>query len=195
MQIEKLNDNELIYMARQRNEQAFHYLMEKYRGEIYQLLRSHLRRRNRYQDMEDFYQLALVKLYEAIEEYKTEQSSFHHYYFNILKHTAIDMLRAMNTYNARKDLYCLSLDMQIEDHKGTYTLLDIVEDHCRIEEDHCPGLYQNVEKVKEGLNELELEIFRLRSLGGSYQHIADELGITKKKVDNTLRKIRRRKNS
>ena len=195
MQIEELNDNELLYMAHQNDAQALQYLMMKYHAEINNLLHSHLRMNYRYQDMDDFYQLAMMKLCEAIEEYKAGQSSFHYYYFNILKHTAIDVIRSMNTYNARKDMFCLSLDMKVEDRGRKYTLLDIVEDHYRIEDNNCATLYRDVERAKESLNDLELEIMRLRSLGGKYQQIADELGISKKKVDNTLRKIRKLKKS
>ena len=60
MQIEELNDNELIYMIRQRNEKAFAFLVNKYQVEIRRWLRHILRTYPRYQDQEDFYQIALL---------------------------------------------------------------------------------------------------------------------------------------
>ena len=195
MQVEEISDNELLYMIRQNNDLAFQYLVRRYHGEIRNCLHSHLRLKYRCLDMDDFYQLALMKLTEAINEYKHGQSSFHYYYFNILKNTAIDLIRSMNTYNAKKDMYALSLDMKIEDKRGRYTLLDIIEDNYRIEDSNHLSLYHEVERAKQGLNDVELEIMRLRSMGSSYQQIADELQIPKKKVDNTLHKIRKQKKS
>lgn len=195
MQIEEISDNELLYMIRQNNDLAFQYLVKRYQGEIKNCLHSHLRLNYRYLDMDDFYQMALMKLTEAIDEYKNGQSSFHYFYFNVLKNTAIDLIRSMNTYNAKKDMYALSLDMKVEDRSGRYTLMDIIEDSYRIEDSNSASLYHEVERAKQGLNDVELEIMRLRSMGSSYQQIADELQIPKKKVDNTLHKIRKQKKS
>lgn len=195
MQIEEMSDNELLYMIRQNNDLAFQYLIQRYHGEIRNCLHSHLRYHNRYLDMDDFYQMALMKLTEAIDEYKNGQSSFRYYYFNILKNSAIDLIRSLNTYNAKKDMYTLSLDMKVEDKSGRYTLIDLIEDSYAIDESHSMSLYHEVESAKKGLNEVELEIMRLRSMGSSYQQIADELQIPKKKVDNTLHKIRKQKKS
>ena len=160
MQIEELNDNELIYMIRQRNEKAFAFLVNKYQVEIRRWLRHILRTYPRYQDQEDFYQIALLKLHESIDDYKADQSSFHNYYFKVLKHTTVDM---------------------------------IVDEIPAEEDEQEEHIKENVLYTQKRLNPLEVDILSLRTLGYSYDQIAEKLNIPKKKVDNTLCKIRKRK--
>ena len=194
MQIEELNDNELIYMIRQRNEKAFAFLVNKYQVEIRRWLRHILRTYPRYQDQEDFYQIALLKLHESIDDYKADQSSFHNYYFKVLKHTTVDMIRSMNTYSRRQDKYMVSLDMHIQERETNYRLMDMIVDEIPAEEDEQEEhIKENVLYTQKRLNPLEVDILSLRTLGYSYDQIAEKLNIPKKKVDNTLCKIRKRK--
>ncbi|MCH4284287.1 MULTISPECIES: RNA polymerase sigma factor [Bacillota] len=194
MQIEELNDNELIYMIRQRNEKAFAFLVNKYQVEIRRWLRHILRTYPRYQDQEDFYQIALLKLHESIDDYKADQSSFHNYYFKVLKHTTVDMIRSMNTYSRRQDKYMVSLDMHIQEGETNYRLMDMIVDEIPAEEDEQEEhIKENVLYTQKRLNPLEVDILSLRTLGYSYDQIAEKLNIPKKKVDNTLCKIRKRK--
>ena len=194
MQIEELNDNELIYMIRQRNEKAFAFLVNKYQVEIRRWLRHILRTYPRYQDQEDFYQIALLKLHESIDDYKADQSSFHNYYFKVLKHTTVDMIRSMNTYSRRQDKYMVSLDMHIQEGETNYRLMDMIVDEIPAEEDEQEEhIKENVLYTQKRLNPLEVDILSLRTLGYSYDQIAEKLNISKKKVDNTLCKIRKRK--
>ena len=194
MQIEELNDNELIYMIRQRNEKAFAFLVNKYQVEIRRWLRHILRTYPRYQDQEDFYQIALLKLHESIDDYKADQSSFHNYYFKVLKHTTVDMIRSMNTYSRRQDKYMVSLDMHIQEGETNYRLMDMIVDEIPAEEDEQEEhIKENVLYTQKRLNPLEVDILSLRTLGYSYDQIAEKLNIPKKRVDNTLCKIRKRK--
>lgn len=194
MQIEELNDNELIYMIRQRNEKAFAFLVNKYQVEIRRWLRHILRTYPRYQDQEDFYQIALLKLHESIDDYKADQSSFHNYYFKVLKHTTVDMIRSMNTYSRRQDKYMVSLDMHIQEGETNYRLMDMIVDEIPAEEDEQEEhIKENVLYTQKRLNPLEVDILSLRTLGYSYDQIAEKLNIPKKKADNTLCKIRKRK--
>ena len=194
MQIEELNDNELIYMIRQRNEKAFAFLVNKYQVEIRRWLRHILRTYPRYQDQEDFYQIALLKLHESIDDYKADQSSFHNYYFKVLKHTTVDMIRSMNTYSRRQDKYMVSLDMHIQEGETNYRLMDMIVDEIPAEEDEQEEhIKENVLYTQKRLKPLEVDILSLRTLGYSYDQIAEKLNLPKKKVDNTLCKIRKRK--
>lgn len=194
MQIEEFNDNELIYMIRQRNDKAFSFLANKYQVETRRWLRHILRSYPRYQDQEDFYQIALLKLHESIDDYKAGQSSFHNYYFKVLKHTTVDMIRAMNTYNHIQDKHTVSLDMSIQEGETKYRLVDIIEKAIPAEEEEQEEhIKENVLYTQKRLKPLEVDILSLRTLGYSYDMIAEKLNISKKKVDNTLCKIRKRK--
>ena len=45
--------------------------------------------------------------------------------------------------------------------------------------------------LKKHLSSVEYEIYRLRNLGYTYPQIAERVKVNRKKVENTLRKIRR----
>lgn len=188
----EMEDNELLYMIRQKDEVAFSCLEQKYQSEIQACLGHYLKLNHRHQDMEDFYQMALMKLIESVEEYQWNHSSFHCYYFNVLRNSAIDVLRSMNTFNARQDLYTVSLDMIIEDNDGSHTYMETLGE-CHAKKDTYESIvYSEFEDLKKGLSEMEVEILKLRSLGSSYRQIAQDLHISKKKVENTMVKVRKR---
>ena len=66
----------------------------------------------------------------------------------------------------------------------------------RIEENgsyqiYLSALKQQESMLKKHLSSVEYEIYRLRNLGYTYPQIAERVKVNRKKVENTLRKIRR----
>ena len=88
----------------------------------------------------------------------------------------------------------VSLDMHIQEGETNYRLMDMIVDEIPAEEDEQEEhIKENVLYTQKRLNPLEVDILSLRTLGYSYDQIAEKLNIPKKKVDNTLCKIRKRK--
>lgn len=194
MTYERKNDNELLYMILQQDEMAWRYLIHAYQKEIWVVVKRFSRKNYRYLGHDDFYQAALVKLSEAVLDYKPGSTcSFHYFYFNALQRMMIDLLRSLNTCSEKMSFQALSLDTRIEDCKGSYRLLDVIAQERFPDQRESKSLYHEIAIVQFQLNELEQAILRLRGLGYTYQQVASELQISKKKVDNTLAKVRKRK--
>lgn len=190
----KWNDYELLYMIRQGNDTAFKTLIEKYREEIIATIKHYINQNYRYLDLEDYYQMAILKLYDAIKGYRPGKRSFHNFYFELLHNMMIDQIRISNARKKRRDRYALSLDMRIEDAKGSYTLMDIIQEPICIPDDQSE-LYHDITKACRNMSDLERKIFELRSRGETYRQIAEKLDISVKKVEYIVYKIRKQKKS
>lgn len=186
------NDNayELLYMVRQKDEAAFKLLIRKYEETVRFIIFKYMRRQNHTMDQEDYFQLALLKLLQAIDTYREDkETSFSYFYLEIIRHTMIDYYRELQSYWGTCELYSLSLDTHVEEANGPYCLLDYVKGPQENSERYYE-VQHLINETKETLNELEKKIIDFRSMGYSYRQIAYTLHINEKKVDNTLRKAR-----
>ena len=189
----KFNDYELLYMMYQMDELAFYYLAEQYHAEIIKTLVSYMRLNYRYLDIDDFYQRALLKLYETVYDFKPNGCSFHFFYMNALRNELVDQIRRLNKPNEVMARMAISLNAQIEDRKGTYCLADMVIQETYPETELGLTIRRDMIYVQAYLNPDEKEVLRLRGLGYTYEQVANTLHITKKRVEYILRKIRKRK--
>ena len=139
--------------------------------------------------MDDYLQTARLKLLQAVEDYREDgTSSFHHFYFGILRNHLIDVYRRTFRYTTP-----ISLDLYVQEEQYSYCMQDFIK-----EEEVLPISYETQQRIfeqKQLLNGIEQRILELRIWGLSYHQIAEELQIKEKKVDNTLAKIRRKKHS
>lgn len=187
------NDYELLYMIHQKDEHSLSILIEKYEYIIQFILKTYVTFTYRAFDSEDFYQIALLKLLDAVYEYRYDmQTSFKVYYSRILKYTLIDYIRLSKSYVAVHDQFSLSLDMEVQDENGRYCLMDFTKAPQKSVEIK-PTWDELFEKSSKYLSTLEIEIVKRRRKGLSYRDIAQEMQINTKKVDNTLRKMRKYK--
>ena len=88
----------------------------------------------------------------------------------------------------------LHLDAAIN-KEGSRNLMDAVESP-RVEEDGAFSIYRISMEMKESklrrqISDLEYQIFCMKREGYSYREIAQRTHVTPKKVENTLRKVRR----
>ena len=188
-----LNDYELLYMIYQQDDIAFCYLVKKYSEEIKVVLRSYMRIKYRFMDLDDFYQIAICKLAETVFNFRPHICSFHTFYMNVLKNTMVDTLRKLNTYSSRCDIYAISLDMFVEEQPGMYSLVDALVDDTYPDTLDSRLNYHELMALQKDFSDLEKEIIVLRGMGNTYKQIGAQLKVTEKKVDYTLRKIRKLK--
>lgn len=192
-ELEEYNDYELLYMIRQKDDYAFAILIKKYEDTILYHIKKY-KKKGVYLT-EDYYQLALVKMIKAIQCYREDrEASFHHYYNEIIRYAFIDYYRASFAYNKYQDMYCLSLDLQVHEEGGLYTMMDFMNktDH---RENMILELLGYIQEREAYLKPVERKIIKLRLLGYSYRQIAKIMNINEKKVDNTIRKLRIKKTS
>lgn len=187
MSIDKYNNNELLYMIRQKDEQAFAMLIENTEEPVTFLIRK-CNKKGIYTKA-DYYQLALIKLVQAIENYREDGgASFTNYYLKLVHSSYIDHFRNYSSNLGYVEMYNISMD-RIICEKGTYYA---VSDKMFVlpKEDIAADLLHILNQCKLHLKPLETRIVVLRLSGYSYRQIAEKLNVNIKKVDNTMRKVR-----
>lgn len=185
------NDNELLYMIHQEDEQALAILIQKYHSVIQYQIKKY--QKKGVYTIDDYYQLALIKLVHAIYHYREDKdASFHYYFMEIVRRSFIDHFRHCNSYNGFQEAYCISLDMEVHEEGTYYTMMDFVNTPERREHIILEFL-EYLQACKAYLKPIEIKIINYRLLGYSYRQIAHKLNINEKKVDNTIRKIRNKK--
>lgn len=184
------NEYELLYMVHQGDERAFQMLVDKYSENVHYIIYKYAKRHHAGMDMQDYLQMAMIKLLQAITTYREDrEASFAHFYYEILRHSMIDMYRIRQSFTGSCDFYSLSLDMLVEDGEGMYkakNYIKVAQDSTTLHAE----IQRRIKESKERLNPLEQKIVDLRSKGYTYRQVAQELHIKQKKVDNTMRKVR-----
>ena len=81
------NDNEVIYLIRLGNENAYNFLNKKYKKFIYSKIKQfHLH------DVEDSYQEGLIALFNAVRCFnETYEKTFNKYFERVLKNRLLDV--------------------------------------------------------------------------------------------------------
>lgn len=187
------NDSELLYLIHQKNESALRILIQKYDESIRYLIRD-CRKKGGY-TMDDYYQLAMMKLLFAVEGYRSDKnSSFAHFYTEIVRRTFIDHYRKCNSYNGYMDAFCVSFDSVICEESTNYTYIDQASmSYHHAYSTNDIDVTELIKECKRRLNKVERNILGLRLLGYTYHQIAEKMNINVKKVDNTVQKLRNRK--
>lgn len=185
------NDYELIYMTRQKDEHAFRMLVEKYEDTIRSIIYRYQKQKDRIWNQDDFKQLAMLKLLQAIDYYCEDcKVPFAPFYFEIFRRAMVDHYRERISYKGGCDFYSISIDAEIFDGGSRY---EYVNYQTNREKDISTALYDRIYQAKQSLSPLECRIIDLRGQGYTYAQISSMLTIKKKKVDNTLQKVRKSK--
>ena len=185
------NDYELIYLIHSNDETAVRLLMEKYESLARVIIHRFQKSENRNNVHDDLMQLARLKLMQAVNSYRPEcEVPFFCYYEEIFRNAMIDNYRERFTYKSACELFALSLDMQVSDVYEQYTYVDILTaEQLGI----SPSVCDRIHNLKTNLFPIERRIVDLRIQGYTYAQISKLLDISTKKVDNTMRKVRKSK--
>jgi RNA polymerase sigma-70 factor (ECF subfamily) len=88
-----LNEQELIQQLRQKDEQAFRWLVENYRNRVFHTVLNILQDEN---EAEDAAQETFIKVFESISSFK-EEASLSTWIYRIAVHKALDKIRRRKT--------------------------------------------------------------------------------------------------
>lgn len=134
------NDNELLYLIKNNNEEAYLFLIKKYRGLIFKMIRKYAI------DEDDGYQEGLICLYNAINKYDSKYNkSFNKYFEQLLTNRFIDL-----KHEQQID-YRVIIDSELVDN---YVVLN--EGVRTLNEMNIEDIYY---KVKDNLKGMETFIF------------------------------------
>lgn len=176
----KENDNELIYLIREDNEEAFDMLFNKYKPLM-------IKFSNKYKykyEMDDMLQECRLGFCKAIETYdETKSVLFSTYLYRCIEKSVLTYLKQMNCKNNKPLIDYVNIDSLPTKYIA-----------------YCKTPYDELEEkeyisfIRNFINGLEFDeaiVFELKLNGYSYQVIGDILDMSKKKVDNILAKTRR----
>lgn len=167
---------ELILKARKNDDAAFSKLCKAYEGMLRKTVISFEGRID--MPAEDIYQEALLAFSRAVANYDVEN-----------KEVTFGLFSKICVRNA-----LISLERKSKSHKRRKKTLEETPDVDR-DLDFKSLLYLKSEKTKiieKSLNDFEREVLGRFVEGHSYEEIALGLGVTKKKVDNTLYRLRKK---
>lgn len=190
------NDYELLYMIYQMDEVSLQILVMKYRGLIKQRIHSYYWGVNISPCFDDILSDSLELLYASIYAYRDDQSAtFFTYFYCVLENNFATIYRNYQRDRIACKGNLIELDYMIEDTNLHHS------DHVMNQDITLEGIYylhlsdyqMKLNRVLRKLRPQERAIVLERIKGYSYEEIAKKFCVDVKKVDNTLSKVRNRR--
>jgi len=191
---ELMADEDIAIEAKDGNDIALEFLLNKYRNFVKAKARSYFLIGA---DREDIIQEGMIGLYKAIRDFKGDKLSS----FRAFAELCItrQIITAIKTATRQKHIPLnsyVSLNKPIYDEDSDRTLLDILSGSKITDPEELMinrEEYNDIEfKMGEILSELELRVLTLYLEGKSYQEIAVELKRHVKSIDNALQRVKRK---
>ncbi|MDD4839541.1 MAG: sigma-70 family RNA polymerase sigma factor [Clostridia bacterium] len=193
MNYELMKNEELAFASQNGDDNATSALLYRFKDMVKTLSRSFFLVGA---DYEDLIQEGMIGLYKAIQVYSPDRAaSFKTFAIICIRGQLQDAIKSANRKKHKflNDYISLYSSVHDEDDDGKEYIDTVKSEELGPEEkllqDESSKAFYSV--VNSTFNKQELEILRLYLKGDSYEVIAAEVGITTKKVDNTLSKIRR----
>ncbi len=189
------SDEDIAVEAKDGNDVALEFLLNKYRNFVKAKARSYFLIGA---DREDIIQEGMIGLYKAIRDFKGEKASS----FSAFADMCItrQIITAVKTSTRQKHIPLnsyISLNKPVFDEDSDKTLIDVIgttelvsdPEEMIITKEEIKGMQKNLVKV---LSKLELKVLNLYLEGKSYQEVADEMQRHVKSVDNALQRVKRK---
>ncbi|PZN10600.1 MAG: RNA polymerase sporulation sigma factor SigH [Bacillota bacterium] len=194
LDLDSMEDEEIVEIARQGNAEALEYLISKYKNFVRAKARSYFLVGA---DREDIIQEGMIGLYKAIRDFRSDKLSS----FRAFAELCItrQIITAIKTATRQKHIPLnsyVSLNKPIYDEDSDRTLLDVISgsritdpEELFISREEFGDIEQ---KMGEILSDLEWRVLIAYLDGKSYQEIADELNRHVKSIDNALQRVKRK---
>ncbi|MEW5761902.1 MAG: RNA polymerase sporulation sigma factor SigH [Bacillota bacterium] len=190
----EMEDEDIVGYAREGDDQALEYLINKYKHFVRAKARSYFLVGA---DREDIIQEGMIGLYKAIRDFRLDKLSS----FRAFAELCItrQIITAIKTATRQKHIPLnsyVSLNKPLYDDDSDRTLLDIISgtritdpEELVISREECDNIG---DKISELLSSLEWKVLTSYLEGKSYQEIADELHRHVKSIDNALQRVKRK---
>lgn len=189
-----LVDEEVVEFAREGDDAALEYLINKYKNFVRAKARSYFLIGA---DREDIIQEGMIGLYKAIRDFRMDKLSS----FRAFAELCItrQIITAIKTATRQKHIPLnsyVSLNKPIYDEDSDRTLLDVISgskisdpEELIISREEFDDIE---EKMGEILSSLEWKVLMSYLEGKSYQEIAEDLKRHVKSIDNALQRVKRK---
>ena len=184
-----LTDTELCLLATSSTE-ACEFLLRKYSPLVRKIARGYFLIGA---DEDDLIQEGMLGLYNAINTYNSDKSSFTTYCTNCVNNAMKDAVKSSNTKKNSPLNNSVSLHQSVADEEES-PLIDLITTNVDslemvLQKEDYYGL---INLIKTNFSQAELAVLKLYLQGLTYAEIAENLNITNKKVDNCIQKIKKR---
>ncbi|MGQ9497683.1 MAG: RNA polymerase sporulation sigma factor SigH [Desulfotomaculales bacterium] len=189
-----MDDEDIVGFAREGDDQALEYLINKYKHFVRAKARSYFLVGA---DREDIIQEGMIGLYKAIRDFRLDKLSS----FRAFAELCItrQIITAIKTATRQKHIPLnsyVSLNKPLYDDDSDRTLLDVISgtritdpEEVVISREECGCIG---DKICELLSSLEWKVLTAYLEGKSYQEIAEELHRHVKSIDNALQRVKRK---
>ena len=191
---EEMTDEEIALLARDGDDAAQEFLLNKYKNFVRSKARSYFLIGA---DHEDIVQEGMIGLFKAIRDFRPDKLSSFRAFAELC--VTRQIITAIKTATRQKHIPLnsyVSLNRPIYDEESDRTLMDVLsevqmagpEELLISQED-----YSSVEnRISEVLSDLEVEVLTSYLVGKSYQEIAHDLHRHVKSIDNALQRVKRK---
>lgn len=190
----EITDEEVVACAKNGDELAIEYLINKYKNFVRVKAKSYFLVGA---DREDIIQEGMIGLYKAIRDFRADKLSS----FRAFAELCItrQIITAIKTATRQKHIPLnsyISLNKPIYDDDSDRTMLDILSG-AKITDPEEVFISHELsddirEKIQENLSELESLVLMSYLEGKSYQEMAKELCRHVKSIDNALQRVKRK---
>ena len=192
MNYKTINDNELVLLAREKNEDAINILYEKYKPLITKKCSNYFKYvKDKGIEFNDLTQECLIGFEESIRNYKQENDTLFYTFTSIcMDRQIITLIKKVNRDKNKFLNEAISIESCLEENS---TLLDKIEDNSYNPELDVIGdieyqeLYNKIIKV---LTNFEECVFNLKLQGFDYDEISNILDKETKSVYNAVGRIK-----
>ncbi len=191
-----INDFELLYMIRQKDDNAFQLLFQRYALFATKIVRTVVSPHGIYNKyFDEFCWEAHLCMMESMESYReTFNCRFSTYYYRCATRRVRNLIQHYGRHSNVHNLTALSLDYELELGENKQ-----VVSYSSGEGLHCPQYHlkfnesiRMVQEVVDSYNLKDRQVLSLYSQGKSYTNAAMILDCTTKQYDNQVQKIKRR---
>lgn len=188
---QEYSDSQLLTLIAEKNEDAENILFAKYKYIIDLLVNKYRLIAKKYKiEYQDIYQISLIAYYEAIDSYNEKLSSLPTFITLCINRKINSFLTQISTIKNRLNLSNISLEYITNDNIDYLLKNDTNNPYYIIAEKD--NLNTTLQLIKNLLSKKEKEVFILFINGYSYVEIANIFDVNKKKIDNTIQRIKRK---
>ncbi len=193
MDYKELNDNELVSLAKEKNEEANELLHQKYRPLINKKCNKYYKYvSNKGIELSDLIQECLLGFEESIKDFNPDDNVTFYTFTNI----CMDRQILTEIKRVNRDKYKLlneAIPLETLDTENDINLIDCLQDNTDnpelglLEELEYQELYN---KIVKNLTQFEECVFNLKLQNFNYKEIADILDKDPKSIDNAIQRIK-----
>lgn len=187
--MKNLTDNQLLALAKNKDERAIEELLERYKYVAASVSRSYFLVGGA---NDDLLQEGMIGVFRAINTFDSEKAEFKTYVYTCVKSSIISSIKKHNTKKNQPLNAYISLSGYVD---GDADKSLVIEDgRFRPEEMFIANeseieLFNDIKKV---LSKNEFEIFKLYIQGYSYSDISIKVNKSQKSVDNSIQRLKKK---